>query len=217
MSDDVKSTNYKTCPYQSDFINAVIRQHLVSVGKRELALFFEKDSNDGLSQDYAAREESLRSAIASMDIDTRAVLAKARLVFNLVHTALPVIENIDAKKNPLRNDFFMQALIREMKENGSRARDREGFLNTVRIWKSRTPHPRLIPPVDRGRRCTGEGQRRRYYKHYQSVACRRYNADRQGQHDGRDHGGAGTIKTPPHWYSSLIPEFESCVGEGVWH
>ena len=141
MSDDVKSTNYKTCPYQSDFINAVIRQHLVSVGKRELALFFEKDSNDGLSQDYAAREESLRSAIASMDIDTRAVLAKARLVFNLVHTALPVIENIDAKKNPLRNDFFMQALIREMKENGYSALDMEGFLNTVRIWKSITPHP----------------------------------------------------------------------------
>lgn len=168
MNDDMKSANSDTVPHQYNSLNTVIRQHLLSMGKDELASFFVDDIDDKSRYDYAAQEGALYSAISTMDIETRAQLAKARLVFNLVHTALPIIVNIDAQKDPHRNDFYMPALIGEMKECGYSARDMEGFLNTVRIWKSITPHPtehlnkkgralfrRLIasadlPPEDRG-------------------------------------------------------------------
>lgn len=54
---------------------------------------------------------------------------------------MPIIHSMDVQQDPLQNDFYMPALIGEMKSHGYNARDMEGFLNTVRIWKSITPHP----------------------------------------------------------------------------
>lgn len=122
----------------SNFLNTAIQSYLKQANKAELGAFFSAGHPSG---DYAVQEDALRSAIEGMDTDTRAVLAKSRLVYNLVKTALPIINNIDAQKDPENNDFHLPSMIGEMKEKGYGARDMEGFLNTVRIWKSITPHP----------------------------------------------------------------------------
>ena len=93
------------------------------------------------AMDYAEQETILRERLSEMSEDETAQLAHARLVTNLVKTALPVISHMDASKVESSNDFHLPSMIGRAKEKGYGARDMEEFLNTVRIWKSITPHP----------------------------------------------------------------------------
>ena len=59
------------------------------------------------AMDYAEQETILRERLSEMSEDETAQLAHARLVTNLVKTALPVISHMDASKVESSNDFHL--------------------------------------------------------------------------------------------------------------
>lgn len=90
---------------------------------------------------YHDQEAILRENIAQLNDVERAEFAKARLILNLLNTAMPIIQNIDNQQKPDQNGHHLPSMISLAKTAGYSARDMEQFLNTVRIWKSITPHP----------------------------------------------------------------------------
>lgn len=120
--------------------NHYIDQYLGSVDATA-ALELVRDLRHIETLPYNEQEEILRERISSLSTDDRVHFAKVRLVSNLVETATTVMDNMQGQNDPASNGFHLPSVIALAQEAGYNSRDMESFLNTVRIWKSITPHP----------------------------------------------------------------------------
>ncbi|MFP4314532.1 MAG: phosphoenolpyruvate carboxylase, partial [Alphaproteobacteria bacterium] len=139
---ELSSVNYPNHQVTSEAgeIPLQIIAHLNNHSTENVASLFE-DILHFSEYSYEEQENILTQKILDLSLEERADFAKARLVYNLVQTAIPVIKNMDDQKKPETNGFHLPSMIGLAKEAGYNAEAMESFLNTVRVWKSITPHP----------------------------------------------------------------------------